>query len=78
MSSVMLAVNSSVVLIALVPIFDEDWATVGSACIAVSCAVSSQVKSSTEIIALEVLVSPGAWPSLERLRGWIPFIGFPF
>ena len=60
----MLAVNSSVVLVALMPIFDEDWATVGSACVAVACAVSSKVKASAELLALEVLVRPGAWPLL--------------
>jgi hypothetical protein len=37
---------------------------VGSACVAVSCAVSSKVEASTELIALEVLVRPGAWPLL--------------
>ena len=60
----MLAVDSSVVLVTLMPIFEEDWATVGSACVAVSCAVSAKVKTSAELIALEVLVRPGAWPLL--------------
>ena len=72
----MLTVNTSVVLVALVPIFDKDWATVGSACIAVSCAVSSKVKATTELAALEVLVCPGARPLLEELRGRISFVGF--
>ena len=76
MSSVMLAVDSSVVLVALMPVFDEDWATVGSACVAISCAVSPKVKTSTELVALEVLVRPGAWPMLEKLRGRISFVGF--